>query len=137
MLRKTAKLTLEKAALQKINKPEISLILTGNQDIQALNLKYRNKDMATDVLSFPMQDNWKDINEAEINGTILLGDVVISVEKAIEQADNYGHSLQRELLFLFVHGLLHLLGYDHLEKEDEEKMCAMQNMVLDQLGLER
>jgi len=91
---------------------EVSVNFVDNEEIRSLNAKFRNKDIETDVLSFPLGENGKwDINHD--TGAYLLGDVVISVEKAFEQAEMYGHSLQREIGYLTVHSMLHLLGYDH------------------------
>ena len=88
---------------------EVSLVFVDDQEIQILNKTYRQKDQPTDVLSFPLWDG-----EEEASGEILLGDIVISLETAQRQAEEYGHSLEREIAYLMVHGLLHLLGYDHL-----------------------
>ncbi len=111
---------------------EIAVSFVSNEEIQTLNAKYRAKDAVTDVLSFPLGENGKyDRNES--TGALLLGDIVISMPKAFEQAEFYGHSLQREVGFLTVHSMLHLLGYDHEEgglpavhmREKEEKILAM------------
>lgn len=106
---------------------EISLSFVDEAEIQSLNNNFRQKDKVTDVLSFP------DESPAE-----LLGDLVICVQRAQEQADELGHSLKREIAFLFVHGLLHLLGYDHeTSLEDEKEMFALQDKVLAQAGIDR
>ena len=99
---------------------EVSVTFVDNEQIAVLNGEYRNKPQPTDVLSFPLgEDDTYDMDpETE---TLLLGDIVISLEKAMEQADLYGHSLQREVAFLTVHSMYHLLGYDHLD-EGEQKM---------------
>lgn len=138
LLRQAAKMTLTRAGQLPFRKAEISLLLTDNDDIKELNHKYRAIDKATDVLSFPLVEDWTAfMTQAENDETVLLGDIIISGEKAIEQAKEYRHSWERELAFLFVHGLLHLLGYDHLEKKDEEIMCKMQEEILAELGLVR
>lgn len=122
---------------------EISIVLIDNDGIQALNSMHRNIDRATDVLSFPMfeYDEDGEIIEdyAEFNeeGEILLGDIVISLERADEQANEYGHSFDREVGFLVVHSMLHLLGYDHMTPEDEEEMFGYQNEILNGIGLVR
>ena len=125
---------------------EVSLLLTDNDNIHELNRQYRNMDSPTDVLSFPMYD--LDISE-DINSTLkeymgesedqlLLGDIAISVEKAMEQSIEYGHSFERELGFLMAHGLLHLLGYDHeRDSVTADKMRALEEEILGSLGLER
>lgn len=110
---------------------EVSVTFVDNEQIRKLNFEFRNKDSATDVLSFPLgeSDEW-DINYD--NSSIMLGDIVISMERAIEQAELYNHSLRREIGFLTVHSMLHLLGYDHecggleetIMREQEEKILA-------------
>lgn len=113
---------------------EISVTFTDNQQIKELNGQYRDKDSATDVLSFPMGENGVyDIN-LETNAKIL-GDIVISMEKAFEQADTFGHSLQREVAYLTAHSVLHLLGYDHMTNMDRVRMREKEEFVMEQLGL--
>lgn len=116
---------------------EISVSFVDNEHIRELNSRYRNKDSATDVLSFPLgEDGMYDINEE--TGACLLGDIVISTERAMEQAEQYGHSLEREIGFLTVHSMLHLLGYDHENGEEEESvMRSKQSDVLKKLRLTR
>lgn len=122
---------------------EVSVMLTDNEGIRNLNNLHRGIDRATDVLSFPMfeYDEKGDIHEdyAEFNemGEIVLGDIVISLERAREQAEQYGHSFEREVGFLTVHSMLHLLGYDHMTHEDEDEMFGYQKEILDKMGLER
>jgi len=126
---------------------EVSLILTDNEDIRQYNREYRGIDQATDVLSFPMldpdvaSDALKDPLPDHKNpdtGDVVLGDIIISAEKAVSQAEEYGHSVKRELGFLMVHGLLHLLGYDHEKDEASEKeMFGLQEDILGSLGLTR
>ena len=116
---------------------EISVSLTDNESIRELNAAYRNKDSATDVLSFPMGENGVyDINEE--TGASILGDIVISMERAVEQANMYGHSLEREMGFLTVHSMLHLLGYDHEQGGLEARiMREKEEAILNELGLSR
>ncbi len=122
---------------------EISVMLTDNEEIRTLNKLHRNIDRPTDVLSFPMfeYDEKGDIEEdyAEISemGEICIGDIVISLERAEEQAEEYGHSFEREVGFLTVHSMLHLLGYDHMTPEDESEMFGYQREILDKMGLAR
>lgn len=122
---------------------EISVVLTDNEEIRTLNNMHRNIDRATDVLSFPMfeyDENGEIIEDyAEFNemGEICLGDIVISVERAHEQAEEYGHSPEREIGFLTVHSMLHLLGYDHMEPDEEAEMFGIQKEILDKIGLTR
>ena len=116
---------------------EISVRFVDDEEIHNLNLSYRNKDASTDVLSFPMGEN----GEYDVNldtGAKILGDIVISLEHAVRQADMYGHSLQREIGFLTVHSMLHLLGYDHEAGGIEQvRMREREEAILTQLGLKR
>ena len=122
---------------------EISLTFTDNDAIRELNLESRGKDSATDVLSFPMLEQDDDgtliiYDEDIIDGNVLLGDIVISAERAAEQAEEYGHTLTREMCFLSVHSVLHLLGYDHERSSDEEKIqFEKQEEILSSLGITR
>ncbi len=113
---------------------EISVTFVDNAEIKELNTQYRNKNTETDVLSFPMGENgiWDKNPET---GAFVLGDVVISMEKAVEQADIYGHTLQREVGYLTAHSVLHLLGYDHIEPMDRVRMREKEELVMEQLGL--
>lgn len=115
---------------------EISVSFVNNEEIRRLNREYRNKDSETDVLSFPQGENGKfDKNE---NGAYVLGDIVISMPKAYEQADTYGHTLQREVGFLTVHSLLHLLGYDHEQGGLQAvQMREKEEIVLAKRGIPR
>jgi len=111
--------------------PYISVTFVDNEFIHNINREYRHIDRPTDVISFAFLDG--DENKDKIfqsNAMVVLGEIYISFDKAREQALAYGHSLDRELKFLFVHGLLHLLGYDHMTKEDEEVMFALQDQIL-------
>lgn len=116
---------------------EISVTFVNNEQIHKLNLEHRNIDRETDVLSFPLGENGVyDINLD--TGAKMLGDIVISIEKAVAQAEEYGHPLQREIAFLTVHSLLHLLGYDHEGGGLEAvRMREKEESVLTQLGLKR
>ena len=141
--RETVQNVLQQAAdlLELGPEVEISVLLVDNETIRSLNRDYRNKDAATDVLSFPMEEAMDGEPEPAVIGgptERLLGDLVISVEMAVAQAAEYGHSLERELAFLSVHGLLHLLGYDHeLGVEAEAAMQAEEKRILSVLGIER
>ena len=116
--------------------PIVSVSLVDNKYIHRINKKYRHIDRPTDVISFAFLDDGHQYDKVLYKeGMIALGDIYISVEKANEQANEYGHSIKRELCFLFVHGLLHLLGYDHMTKEDEEKMFSLQDEILKQKGV--
>ncbi len=128
---------------------EVNVILTDNASIASINAEYRNLEKPTDVLSFPMlsYETPGDFSIVEEmaeedcfdpdSGELLLGDIIISVEKVIEQAETYGHSRERELGFLTAHSMLHLFGYDHMEEEERIDMEERQEAILDRLGLYR
>ncbi len=116
--------------------PEVSLVLVDDERMAELNRRYRGVDGPTDVLSFPMLEEGEDDPDAPGSGEeVLLGDIVISVPRALAQAEMYGHSLERELAFLTVHGMLHLLGYDHRTPEEEAEMRRRQREVLAGVGI--
>lgn len=121
------------------DKGEVSLVLTDNEEIKLLNKEYRNIDSATDVLSFPIYDveELELLKNKESEEEILLGDIVISMEKVTEQSEEYGHSFQRELMYLFVHGMLHLLGHDHLEEDEKKEMRSREEEILEKFALTR
>ena len=107
----------------------IDVTIVNNEEIHKINREYRDVDRPTDVISFAFLDDKNEILQGE-NLPRSLGQIIISYEKAEAQAIEYGHSINREMSFLFVHGLLHLLGYDHMKKEDEEKMFKLQDEIL-------
>lgn len=113
---------------------EISVTFTDNAGIRELNRQYRDKDIDTDVLSFPMGENgvW-DIDME--TGAKILGDIVISMEKARDQAERFGHSFQREVGYLTAHSMLHLLGYDHVDNLEKVRMREKEELIMEQLGL--
>ncbi len=115
----------------------LSVTLTNPEQIHKLNKEYRNVDRATDVLSFPMfeKEEIDEIVSKQIKNPIpeVLGDIVISIEKVKEQANEYGHSFERELSYMLVHGFYHIMGYDHIEEEDKVKMRAKEEVVLSKL----
>lgn len=124
----------------EIAKIEISLYFTDNEEIHQLNKTYRDVDRPTDVLSFAMDEALAEEAAFGIDPTAqkhVLGDIIISTEKSDEQSEEYGHSKEREVLFLFSHGLLHLLGYDHQTPEEEQVMRQKQEAVLSELGFTR
>jgi probable rRNA maturation factor len=117
---------------------ELSVTFVDNGRIQEINREYRNKDQPTDVISFAMEELGE--GEMAIVGEDIpkhLGDIIISIQRAKEQAEEYGHSFLRELGFLTVHGFLHLLGYDHMNEQDEKKMFSRQEEILVEYGLNR
>ena len=111
--------------------PVVSVSFIDNEEIHKINKQYRKIDRPTDVISFAFLDNEDRAKEYASGMPVILGDIYISLDKANEQAKEYGHSMKRELCFLFVHGLLHLLGYDHMKKEDEEIMFPLQDKILE------
>ncbi|MCJ7855877.1 rRNA maturation RNase YbeY [Lachnospiraceae bacterium NSJ-143] len=119
-------------------KSEISISIVDNNEIQEINRQYREIDAPTDVLSFPLltfeEGEQADVNE---NDEILLGDIIISIDKAREQAQEYGHGLRRELAFLTAHSMLHLLGYDHIDEQEQKDMFERQERILENLGIRR
>lgn len=112
----------------------LNVIFVDNKEIHEINKKYRNIDRVTDVISFALEDEDTLINPSE---TRILGDIYVSLDKAFEQAREYGHSFERELSFLVVHGVYHLLGYDHMNKEEEKIMFQKQEEVLDAFAITR
>lgn len=114
---------------------EISVTFVDNEQIKELNTQYRNKPIETDVLSFPMGSDGK-YDTDPTTGAQILGDVVISMEKALEQSELYGHTFQREVGYLTAHSVLHLLGYDHMEPLEKVHMREKEDYVMDLLGLE-
>ncbi len=127
---------------------EVNILLTGDEQIRQINQEFRGIDRPTDVLSFPSieYDNPGDFSNLEDavmdyfhpeTGELILGDIVISVERANSQAKEYGHSLRREIAFLTVHSMFHLFGYDHMEENERIKMEEKQNHVLDELNIQR
>jgi probable rRNA maturation factor len=127
---------------------EVSILLTDNEQIRQINQECRGIDTPTDVLSFPVIEyttpgDFSELEEAVAeyfhpeSGELLLGDIVISIDRAISQAEEYGHSLMRELAFLTTHSMFHLFGYDHMEDEERKIMEEKQNCVLDKLQILR
>ncbi len=106
---------------------EISISFVNNEEIRELNRLYRNVDRETDVLSFPMEEGLVQTN--------MLGDIVISLEKALEQSVEYGHSLKREVIYLIVHSMLHLLGYDHMTEEEKRAMREREKEIMKRLNI--
>ena len=127
---------------------EVNLTLVDNDSIHEINREYRQIDRPTDVLSFPMQtyeapadfshaEDWVEDNFNPDTGELLLGDIILSVDKVREQAAAYGHSEKREFAFLILHSMLHLFGYDHETEQEREVMEARQRSILDDLGITR
>lgn len=129
-VRKVVKHTLKK---MKAEKSEVNIIFVGLEEIHEINKTYRNVDRPTDVISFALEDT-EDVTVYEER---VLGDIYICLDKVHEQAKEYGHTEIREMAFLIVHGLLHLLGYDHMIKEDEKIMFGLQEEILNEMGITR
>ena len=113
---------------------EISVSFVGEEEIQDLNKLFRNVDHVTDVLSFPQYESMEELPE---EGIVCLGDVVICSEQALIQADELGHSPEREILYLFVHSMFHLMGYDHMNDEEKTDMREKEEKIMTRLGAER
>lgn len=124
MLSLLEKVIVTAAELEGYSGGEVSVAFVNNQQIKELNNKYRDKNEATDVLSFPIDEE-------------MLGDIIISTRRAADQAEEYGHSLKRELAYLTVHGMLHLFGYDHHSQEEKNEMRQKEERVLTQLEISR
>jgi len=117
----------------ELDKCEFNIIIVDNKRIHEINREYRNVDRETDVISFALEDNM-DIKYDDFR---LLGDIYISIDKCYSQALEYGHSNVREICFLATHGILHLLGYDHMEESEEKEMFDLQNKLLDGYNIKR
>lgn len=111
----------------------VSLLFTGNDEIQVINREYRDKDQPTDVISFAYHET----EDFDIGPYDTLGDIVISLERVVEQAKEYNHSPKRELFYVLTHGILHLLGYDHIEEEERKEMRAKEEEILGSFGYTR
>ncbi|MBE6535094.1 MAG: rRNA maturation RNase YbeY [Ruminococcaceae bacterium] len=134
LLREAVKATLDYEGFQ--NDVQISVTFVDDEGIRAINNSYRNIDKATDVLSFPLTDFEGGEEPPTDEPEIALGDIVISLERARAQAAEFGHSFDREIAFLTVHSMLHLLGYDHVDSEEDDKeMRARQSAILEKIGL--
>lgn len=119
--------------IEKVNNVEFNIIIVDNDRIHEINRQYRNKDMPTDVISFALEDD-EVFPNLEVR---VLGDIYISLDKVYEQSKSYGHSFFRELSFLTVHGILHLLGYDHMNEVDEKEMFSRQELILNEAGIKK
>ena len=122
-----------------VENSEVSVTLTNDQRIHELNLQYRGIDRPTDVLSFAFRDSDEPeiFSDADSEQPEILGDIIISIDRAKSQAEEFGHSIRREIVFLTVHGILHLLGYDHMEETDRLEMESEQKFMMERLGISR
>ncbi|QTU82817.1 rRNA maturation RNase YbeY [Carnobacteriaceae bacterium zg-C25] len=126
--------------MEQTDNIECAITLVDNEAIRVINRDYRHKDVPTDVISFALDDDHSDAQIAintDASFAHHIGDIIISVERAKEQAEDYGHSFERELGFLAVHGFLHLNGYDHMNEADEKEMFGLQNEIFEAFGLVR
>lgn len=127
--------------LKRSDQDELDVTLVDNPTIQTLNRDYRGKDQVTDVLSFALMEGEEPVDWSNLSDTVdyptHLGDIIIAYQRAVDQAEEYGHSIDRELAFLAVHGFLHLNGYDHQTQEEELEMFRLQEKVLEDYGLTR
>lgn len=132
-IEEAAKICLELEEVDS-NLAEISLTFVDMEEIQQLNREYRDTDSVTDVLSFPQFESKDEFPET---GEIIMGDVVICTEKAMLQAEEFGHSPEREIIYLFTHSLLHLMGYDHMEEDEKQIMRQKEEAVMNRIDLGR
>ncbi len=117
----------------KIENPLLNIVIVDNEKIREINRDYRNKDAVTDVISFAFEEV-KDVDYEDVR---FLGEIYISYERCVEQAADFGHSVKREFCYLAVHGLLHLLGYDHMNEEDKKVMRALEEEILNEYDITR
>lgn len=132
---KAINICLEEEGITDTSNFEVSITFVDNESIKNLNKEYRNIEKETDVLSFPQYESIKEINK--LSEIICLGDIVISLEKAIEQAQEYNHSFERELIYLVVHSMYHLMGYDHIEENDKKIMRKKEELTMNKLKILR
>lgn len=116
-----------------IKNPLLNIVIVDNEKIREINREYRNKDAVTDVISFAFEE----VNDVEYDDIRFLGEIYISYERCKSQASDYGHSVRREFCYLAVHGLLHLLGYDHMNEEDKKVMRALEEEILNEYDIKR
>ena len=139
IIKKVLEQCLKEEKLEK-SKLTITITLTTPEEIQKINKQYRGIDKATDVLSFPMfeKDELEEkIQKQDFKYEDILGDIIISIQKVEEQAKEYNHSFERELSYMLVHGFYHLMGYDHIEEKDKEKMRPKEEKILEDLKIGR
>ena len=117
----------------KVNNPVLNIVIVDNKRIKEINKLYRNKDDVTDVISFAFEE----VEDFKYDNVRFLGEIYISYERCVTQAAEYGHSIKREFCYLAVHGLLHLLGYDHIKEEDKKIMRALEEEILNEYDIKR
>ena len=132
------KILQQAAKEENIEEAEVSVSFVTNEQIREINREYRDKDQPTDVISFAMEEPGEgEVLIRDSGEPRVLGDIIISLDRTREQAADYGHTFERELGFLAVHGFLHLVGYDHMNESDEKRMFAKQDVILSSLGITR
>ncbi len=117
----------------KVENPLLNIIIVDNEKIREINREYRNKDAVTDVISFAFEE----VSDFKYSDIRFLGEIYISYERCVSQAADYGHSVKREFCYLAVHGLLHLLGYDHMTDEDKKEMRTLEEEILSEYDIKR
>lgn len=117
----------------KVENPLLNIVIVDNKRIQEINKEYRDKDAVTDVISFAFEE----VDDVSYDDMRFLGEIYISYERCVSQAEEYGHSIKREFSYLAVHGLLHLLGYDHMNEEDKKVMRALEEEILNEYDIKR
>lgn len=138
LIKKVVKKVLEEEKV--VQDVDVYITLTNNEEIHKINKEYREVDRPTDVLSFPMYEREEIYKlKADENDEVekILGDIIVSIEKVKEQAEEYGHSFERELAYLVTHGCLHLLGYDHMIEEEQKEMRTREELILEMLNISR
>ena len=130
---KESKRLLRKPLFSFLEKCEFNIIIVDNKRIHEINREYRNVDRETDVISFAFEE----VNDVEYTDIRFLGEIYISYERCVSQAEDFGHSVKREFCYLAVHGLLHLLGYDHMVEEDKKVMRALEEEILSEYDIKR
>ncbi|MBQ4339870.1 MAG: rRNA maturation RNase YbeY [Firmicutes bacterium] len=135
LMKKAGELCLEHEGIPNDDEStEVSLSFVTKEEIREINHQYRDKDAVTDVLSFPQYESQEEMLAEEY---LCMGDVMICPEKAAEQAEEYGHSYEREMVYLMVHSMFHLLGYDHMTEEDKQEMREKEEAVMEEMGITR
>jgi probable rRNA maturation factor len=117
----------------EVDNPLLNIIIVDNEKIREINREYRNKDAVTDVISFAFEE----VSDFEYSDIRFLGEIYISYERCVSQAEDYGHTVKREFCYLAVHGLLHLLGYDHMTDEDKKEMRTLEEEILSEYDIKR
>jgi probable rRNA maturation factor len=137
LLKQIVKCAIENEKEKDAKNYEVAITFVGDEMIKTLNNQFRNIDKVTDVLSFPQYDHINDIFFSDINVPILLGDIIINYHRCVIQAEEYNHSIKREIAYLTLHGVLHLLGYDHINNDDKKMMRKTEEKILKKINIPR